>query len=47
MLKLWTTTKLVKEILIEVFRRNPQGWIALLKKENEQKFRLQRLWTME
>lgn len=36
-----------KEILIEVFRRNPQGWIALLKKENEQKFRLQRLWTME
>lgn len=35
-----------KDILTEVFRRKPEGWIALLKNENEQKSRLQRLWTM-
>lgn len=36
-----------KEILVEVFRRKPDGWIALLEKEMEQKSVLQRLWTME
>ncbi|MDD6207568.1 MAG: condensation domain-containing protein [Clostridiales bacterium] len=36
-----------KEILEEVFRRKTDGWTALLERENEQKFRYQRLWTME
>ncbi|MDY3909248.1 MAG: cyclic nucleotide-binding domain-containing protein [Eubacterium sp.] len=36
-----------KEILTELFRRRPEGWIALLERENEQKSKLQRLWTME
>ena len=35
------------EIFKEVLRRKPEGWIALLEKECDQKSRLQRLWTME
>ena len=34
------------KILTEALRRVPEGWIALLQKENDQKSRLQRLWTM-
>lgn len=33
-------------ILTEALRRKPEGWIALLEKEHDQKCRLQRLWTM-
>ena len=36
-----------REIFTEVLRRKPEGWITLLEKENNQKNRLQRLWTME
>ena len=36
-----------KDVLSEVFRRKPEGWLALLQKENDQKCKLQRLWTME
>lgn len=36
-----------KDILAEVFRRKPEGWLALLEREMDQKYRLQRLWTME
>lgn len=35
-----------KDILTEALRRKPEGWIALLEKENDQKRKLQRLWTM-
>lgn len=35
-----------KDIFIEVLRRKPEGWIALLQKENDQKCRLQRLWAI-
>ena len=34
-------------VLKEVFRGKPDGWIALLQKETDQKLRLQRLWMME
>lgn len=33
-------------IFTEVLRRKPEGWIALLQKEFEQKVKIQRLWTM-
>ena len=33
-------------VLTEALRRKPEGWIALLEKEFEQKCKLQRLWTM-
>lgn len=33
-----------KEIFAEVFRKKPEGWIALLEKEYDQKDKLQRLW---
>lgn len=33
-------------ILTEALRRKPEGWIALLEKENDQKSKIQRLWTM-
>lgn len=36
-----------KEILTEVFRRKPGGWIALLEKENKLKSKFQYLWTLE
>lgn len=34
-------------VLKEVFRRKPEGWIALMERETNQKLRLQRLWMME
>lgn len=43
-------TKLVeidREILKEVLRRKPEGWIALLEDEDDQKNKLQHLLTME
>lgn len=36
-----------KDIMVEVLRRKPEGWIALLEKEYDQKCRLQRLWTLD
>lgn len=36
-----------KDVLSEVFRRKPDGWLTLLQKENDQKCRLQQLWTMD
>lgn len=36
-----------RDILKEALRRKPQGWITLLEMENDQKCKLQRLWTME
>lgn len=36
-----------KNVLIEVLRRKPEGWITLLEKESDQKNRMQRLWIME
>ena len=36
-----------KEILTETFRRKPEGWIALLEKENKLKSKFQYLWTLE
>ncbi|MBO5486072.1 MAG: cyclic nucleotide-binding domain-containing protein, partial [Eubacterium sp.] len=36
-----------KEILTEVLRRKPEGWIALLEKESTVKSRFQYLWTLE
>ena len=35
------------EILKKAFRKKQESWIALLEKENEQKTKFQRLWTME
>lgn len=36
-----------RDIFTEALRRKPEGWIALLEMENDQKCKLQRLWTME
>lgn len=36
-----------REIFTEVLRRKPEGWITLLEMENDQKCKMQRLWTME
>lgn len=45
-----TQAKIVEidsEVLTEVLRQKPEGWIALLEKEHDQKSKLQRLWTMD
>lgn len=36
-----------RETFTEALRRKPEGWITLLEMENDQKCKLQRLWTME
>lgn len=36
-----------KNVLSEVLTRQPEGLLALLQKENEQKCKLQRLWSMD